>query len=290
MEQDNPLNLLTVDLEEWFVVEIFSERFEMNQWEELPSTVVRNTRRLLSLFERHDVRATFFVLGWIAQRYPDLLQELVNRGHEVACHSFGHRRVDKMSVDDFRRDTEMAVDAIVKAIGNRPAGYRAPSWSINDSIPWAFQTLAELGFEYDSSLFPIKHDIYGIPDGPRRPFKMTFDNGRYLYELPASTVRVLGRNIPLAGGGFFRHSPYWYSRRMVRKLNSMGQPAVVYIHPWEFDPDPPRITGLSTLQKYRTYSSTSLLLYKFNKLLKDFEFTTVSDYLYRFKKRRIGFR
>ena len=289
MEQNNPLNLLTVDLEEWFVVEIFSERFEMTQWEELPSTVVRNTRRLLSLFERYDVRATFFVLGWIAQRYPDLLQELVNRGHEVACHSFGHRRVDKMSADDFRRDTEMAIDAIVKAIGNRPAGYRAPSWSINDSIPWAFQILADLGFEYDSSLFPIKHDIYGIPDGPRRLFKMTFDNGRYLYELPASTVRVLGKNIPLAGGGFFRHSPYWYSRRMVRKLNATGQPAVVYIHPWEFDPDPPRITGLSTLQKYRTYSSTSLLLYKFNKLLKDFEFTTVSDYLYRIKKRRIGF-
>ena len=289
MEQNNPLNLLTVDLEEWFVVEIFSERFEMTRWEELPSTVVRNTRRLLSLFERYDVRATFFVLGWIAQRYPDLLQELVNRGHEVACHSFGHRRVDKMSADDFRRDTEMAIDAIVKAIGNRPAGYRAPSWSINDSIPWAFQILADLGFEYDSSLFPIKHDIYGIPDGPRRLFKMTFDNGRYLYELPASTVRVLGKNIPLAGGGFFRHSPYWYSRRMVRKLNATGQPAVVYIHPWEFDPDPPRITGLSTLQKYRTYSSTSLLLYKFNKLLKDFEFTTVSDYLYRIKKRRIGF-
>jgi len=184
----------------------------------------------------------------------------------------------------------MAVEAIAKAIGLRPVGYRAPSWSINTTIPWAFETLAELDFEYNSSIFPIKHDIYGVSEGLRQLFKMNLDNGRSLYEIPASTYRVFGRNIPIAGGGFLRYAPYWYSNRMINRLNQQRQPAVVYIHPWEADPKPPRVEGLSFFQRYRSYGSTSIMYHKLERLVSDFSFTTMSDYVRHQKKRRIGFR
>ena len=151
-------NILTVDLEEWFVVEILSERYTINDWNDLPSTVEANVRRLLELFRRRNARATWFVLGWIAARYPLLLQEIARDGHEIACHSYSHRRVDLMDQSAFRRDTERAIEALEKATGERPAGYRAPSWSINSRTAWAFETLADLGFVYDSSIFPIKRD------------------------------------------------------------------------------------------------------------------------------------
>jgi len=160
---DSEVNLLTVDLEEWFVVEALSERYNRDRWQEMPSTLVKNSLRLLELFRRHDVRATFFVLGYCAEMYPDLIAEIHANGHEIACHSYFHRRVDQLDPQEFRLDTRRAVNAIVKACGDRPIGYRAPSWSINDSVPWAFEILSELGFEYDSSIFPIKHDLYGMP-------------------------------------------------------------------------------------------------------------------------------
>lgn len=287
---DQTLNFLTVDLEEWFVVDILSDCITFDDWDSLPSTIVPNSRRLLDLFRRHDVTATWFVLGWSAQKYPQLIREIFDQGHEIACHGYRHLRVDRMDPDSFRKDTEMAVEAIAKAIGLRPVGYRAPSWSINATIPWAFETLAELDFEYDSSIFPIKHDIYGAPGGPRQLFKMNFDNGRSLYEIPASTYRVFGRNIPIAGGGFLRHAPYWYSNRMINKLNRREQPAVVYLHPWEIDPKPPRVEGLSFFQRYRSYGSTSIMYRKLERLVSDFSFTTMSDYVRQQKKRRIGFR
>jgi polysaccharide deacetylase family protein (PEP-CTERM system associated) len=272
------------------VVEIFHDRFKSSDWEDQKSTLIANTRRILKLFARHDASATFFVIGWAADKFPALMQEIVDHGHEIGCHSYYHRRVDSLTPEEFREDTERAMDAIVRAIGNRPFGYRAPSWSMGEATPWAFETLANLDFLYDSSIFPIKHDLYGLPNGPRELFKMAFDNGKELWELPASTFRILGKNIPLAGGGFFRHSPFWYSRRLIRQLNEKGQPAVVYIHPWEFDPDPPKLDGLTTLQKFRSYSSTSTLLYKFDRLLSSFKFTTIHSYLHEKNRRRIGFQ
>ena len=282
-------NLLTVDLEEWFVVEIFSGRYDREQWPELDSTVVKNSRRLMDLFARKQVHATWFVLGWCAERYPDLMREIVDRGHEISCHSFFHRRVDSLDAETFRQDTLRASKAIFDAVGFRPLGYRAPSWSINASIPWAFEVLADLGFEYDSSIFPIKHDLYGMPDGPRTMFKMTFDNGKSLWEIPSSTYRILGRNIPVSGGGYLRHSPYWYSRAMINRLNRQEQPVVIYVHPWEIDADLPRLGGLTPLQRIRTYGSTRVFYHKLNRLLSDFEFCTVSDYLRQATKRKIGF-
>lgn len=287
---DKTANLLTVDLEEWFAADILSDRFAFDDWDSLPSTVIPNSYRLLELFRRCNATATWFVLGWSAQKYPHLMREIFDEGHEIACHSYRHFRVDRMDRDSFRKDTEMAVEAIVKAIGLRPIGYRAPSWSINATVPWAFETLAELDFEYDSSIFPVKHDIYGVPGGPRRLFKMRFDNGRSLYEIPASTYRLFGRNIPIAGGGFFRHAPYWYSRQVIRRLNRQGQPVVVYIHPWEIDPNPPRAKGLSFLQRYRSYGSTPIMYRKLERLLRDFRFTSMYDYVCQQKKRQIGFR
>jgi polysaccharide deacetylase family protein (PEP-CTERM system associated) len=287
---ESEVNLLTVDLEEWFVAEALTERYHRDQWKEMPSTLEKNSLRLLELFRRHNVRATFFVLGYCAEMYPDLVAEIHANGHEIACHSYFHRRVDQLDPQEFRLDTRRAVNAIVKACGDRPLGYRAPSWSINDSVPWAFEILSELGFEYDSSIFPIKHDLYGMPKGPREMFRMKFDEGRFLYEIPASTYRLLWWNLPIAGGGYLRHIPYWYSRRIIRRLNRCGQPAVVYIHPWEIDPEPPPVAGLSAVQRLRTYGSTATLVMKLEKLLSDFRFTTIQHYIQKQRQRKIGFR
>ena len=286
----NDLNLLTVDLEEWFVVEALAGRHSYEGWERLPSTVEKNCYRLLELFRRHDVRATFFVLGYCAERFPQLIETIHAAGHEVACHSFFHRRVDSLDREEFRLDTRRAMNAITRACGVRPLGYRAPSWSINDSVGWAFEELSDLGFEYDSSIFPIKHDLYGMPKGPREMFRMKFESGRFLYEIPASTYRLAWWNLPIAGGGYLRHCPYWYTSRIIRRLNRAGRPAVVYVHPWEIDPDPPAIEGLSRLQKLRTYGSTSILLAKLERLLSDFRFSTVMHYIQQRRQQRIGFR
>jgi len=282
-------NVLTVDLEEWFVVEALAGRYPQDEWKELPSTLERNTTRLLQVFQRYDVRATFFVLGYCAERFPDLIAEIYANGHEVACHSYTHRRVDQLDPEEFRLDTRRAVNAIIKACGARPLGFRAPSWSINDSVPWAFEILSELGFEYDSSIFPIKHDLYGMPKGPRELFRMKLSEGRFLYELPASTYRLLWWNLPIAGGGYLRHCPYWYSRRMIERINRRGKPAVVYIHPWEVDPEPPPVSGLSSVQRLRMFGSTGILGIKLEKLLRDFSFTTALHYIQKQRKRKIGF-
>ena len=282
-------NLLTVDLEEWFVAEILTSRYSYDDWSGLKSTVVKNTYRLLELFRQKNVSATFFVLGWCAEKYPDLLKDIVAEGHEIGCHSFYHRRVDTLTRDSFRTDIENATEAIASACGARPRGFRAPSWSINETNPWAFEVLAELGYEYDSSIFPIKHDIYGVPNGPTDTIKMTLESGRTLWEIPASTYRLLGRNIPVSGGGYLRHSPYWYSRMMIKLINRQRRPAVIYVHPWEIDPDPPVIEGLGSVGKMRSGGSTGLLMIKLEKLLSDFEFITCSDHLALKRKRQIGF-
>lgn len=282
-------NLLTVDLEEWYVVEALVDRLEVDEWPRLQSTVDRNTRRLLDLFARKRVQATFFLLGWVAERHPELMRLIADHGHEIACHSYSHRRVDTMTRESFREDTQRALDAISATTGIRPIGYRAPSWSINETDRWALEVLSEMDFEYDSSVFPIKHDLYGIPQGPRDMVKLELENGRSILEIPASTHRFMGQNMPLGGGGYLRHSPYWHTRRMIRKLNRDGRPAIVYIHPWEIDPNPPEIPGLSSVQKLRMYGSTDTLEMKLDRLLEEFEFTTMVDFVRYARQRPIGF-
>ncbi|MCD6248822.1 MAG: DUF3473 domain-containing protein [candidate division Zixibacteria bacterium] len=282
-------NLLTVDLEEWFIVESLQNRFGFDDWLGLPSTVETNCNRLLHLMHTHNVRATWFVVGWCAEHHPHLIRRIAEAGHEIACHSYRHQRVDLLTPEEFREDTQRANRAIFEACGVKPVGYRAPSWSLSEQVSWAFEILAELGFEYDSSIFPIKHDLYGMPAGPRQLFRMSFEHDRFLYELPASTVHRWGQNIPFGGGGYLRHSPYWYTRRQVRRANAVGESVVVYIHPWEIDPEPPRIDNLSWLQRFRTYGSTGTLLEKLNRLLADFEFIAVTDYIRQTTRSHIGF-
>ncbi len=283
-------NILTVDCEEWFVAETLSGKISHQDWDALPSTVEKNSHRLLNLFNKYHLKATWFMLGWVASKFPYLVREIEGEGHEIACHSYGHRRVDLMSKEEFYEDTIRAVEAIVRATNNKPIGYRAPSWSINKTSAWAFDILSEIGFEYDSSVFPIKHDIYGVPDGPCHTVKLKSSSNRIFYEVPASTFKLFGKNIPIAGGGHFRHSPLWYSKMIINMMNKKGHPAMVYIHPWELDPDPPKISGLSRLQRFRMYGSTSLLEYKFDKLLSSYQFTPIMNFIQQLKRRQIGFR
>lgn len=282
-------NILTVDLEDWFVVENLKQKISSDQWNQFPSRIEDTTHCLLELFDKHNVRATFFVLGWIAENFPDLINEIAGLGHEIACHSFSHTRVDLLGEHAFREDTQRAIEIITNVSSIMPIGYRAPSWSINSSIPWAFEILAELGFKYDSSVFPIKHDIYGEPSAPRQIFRKKLESGRTIFEIPASTIQLFGKNMPVCGGGYLRHSPYWYTAKMVRKLNKENQPAVVYIHPWELDEDQPRVEGLSMFQKFRQYGSISILRKKIEKLLGEFDFIPAGDYINIVARKKIGF-
>ncbi len=282
-------NILTVDLEEWFVVENLKDNIKYSDWDELPSRVVGNAERLLELFDRHGVRATFFVLGWVADRFPHLIQNIALSGHEIACHSFRHIMVNKVEKDVFQSDTEMAIQAIKRACGIAPAGYRAPSWSIDSSTPWAFEILARLGFTYDSSIFPVKHDIYGDPMGPKEIFRMRLESGRLLFEVPASTINIFGKNLPICGGGYLRHSPLWYTCKVIDKLNRENKPAVVYVHPWELDMELPRLKGLTMFQRYRQYGSISTLMRKLERLLSEFEFGPAGAYVEKLTRKPIGF-
>ena len=283
------LNILTVDLEDWFVVENLKENIDSQEWEKLPSRMEKTTEKLLDLFDTYGVRATFFVLGWIAEKYPRLINEIAVLGHEIGCHSYRHRRVDTMTPQEFKEDTKRAIDIIAEASGSLPIGYRAPSWSINSRVMWAYDILAELGFMYDSSVYPIKHDIYGEPDGPRTIFRLKTKSGKKIYEIPASTVSIMGKNFPVGGGGYLRHSPLWFTTKMIKKLNEHNLPAIVYIHPWEFDENQPRLQGVSWLQKYRQYGSTSTLIKKMEILLDSFDFCPAADYIKNIVRKPIGF-
>ena len=282
-------NILTVDLEDWLVVENLKDNIRYEEWDGLPERVVKSTNRLLELFDYYDVRATFFVLGWIAEKHPRLIYDVSSMGHEIACHSYRHGRIDSLTEEQFREDTQKAVKAIEEACGVTPVGYRAPSWSINSKIPWAFEVLAEMDFLYDSSVYPIKHDIYGEPGGPKKIVRIELESGRYIHEVPASTVNILGKNFPVGGGGYLRHSPFWFTKKMINRLNQDNRPAVIYIHPWEIDERQPRVEGLTAFQKYRQYGSINTIEKKMELLLQTFDFSTVRDYIRRLVRKPIGF-
>ena len=234
------INALTIDVEDYYQVEAFTKVIDRSTWETYPSRVVQNTRRILELLDRKDVRATFFVLGWVAQRQPALVAEIAARGHEIACHGYGHQLVYQLTPDEFSADLRQAVEVIGTACPSAEIlGYRAPSFSITDRSLWALEILGDLGFKYDSSIFPIAgHDLYGMPDAPRHASQIT----ARLQEFPVSTVRFAGRNWPVAGGGYFRFFPLWLTRLAIRRINAENQPAIVYLHPWEFDPEQPRVS------------------------------------------------
>ena len=268
------VNALTVDVEDYFQVSAMAPHIARNTWDSQPCRVERNVQRLLALFSQHQARATFFTLGWIAERYPQLVREIVAGGHELASHGYGHLRASEQSRDDFTQDVKRA-KALLEDIGGKAVrGYRAPSFSIGHTNPWAFDVLLEAGYKYSSSVYPVQHDHYGMPDAPRFPYAARPG----LIEIPITTTRVMGRNLPAGGGGYFRLAPYKLSRWALRRVNTIDQrPAIFYMHPWEIDPDQPRVAGTDMKTRFRHYVNLSKTESRLGRLLHDFEWGRVDE-------------
>lgn len=372
-------NILTIDLEDYFQVHAFSRVIRYEDWDKFGCRIERNTDRLLDILNvvtqnskldhsityslnnslTQRVKATFFVLGWIAERYPGLVRRIQKEGHEIACHGYAHQLVYTQSRDEFRQDIKRAKSILEDITGSEVIGYRAPSYSITNKSQWAFEVLVEEGFKYDSSIFPIRHDFYGMPDAPRFPFvvslsgnsnvefsvlnfefntaslnngntaapnnslthslinpssdvsepqhgstaalnnsltqspnnsipnnskfiiqnsKLNVQNSPFIIEFPISTVKVFGQNFPISGGGYFRLLPYSIIRKAFRSINKKEQkPFIFYLHPWEIDPEQPRVNGLSSRSKFRHYVNLDKTEERFRRLLKDFNFSSVKE-------------
>ncbi|HEX8256637.1 MAG TPA: XrtA system polysaccharide deacetylase [Allosphingosinicella sp.] len=261
------INALSVDVEDWFQVGAFENVIARDSWDGLAHRVERNGDAVLALFDQARVKGTFFTLGWVAQRYPALVRRIAEAGHEVASHGWDHRRVFTLSAAEFRADLERARIAIEDACGHSPAGYRAPSFSIDARTPWAHRVLAEEGYAYSSSVAPVRHDHYGWPEAPRFAFRPV--EGERLIELPVTTVEVAGRRLAAGGGGFFRLLPYRFSSWAVGRVNRVEQrPAIFYFHPWEIDPGQPRVEAAPLRSRLRHYTNLSAMQPKLLKLLK----------------------
>lgn len=260
-------NALTIDVEDYFQVSAMAPYIRRDEWDSRECRVERNVDRILALLAQHDIRATFFTLGWIAERYPQLVRQIVAQGHELASHGYGHQRASELARDAFRDDIVRAKHLLEDLGGVAVQGYRAPSFSIGEANLWAFDSLQAAGYRYSSSIYPIKHDHYGMPDAPR--FAHTVADG--LLEIPVSTLRLRGRNLPSSGGGYFRLLPYALSRWMIAKLNADDrQPAIFYFHPWEIDADQPRVAGIDLKTRFRHYVNIPRMAQRLDGLMGDF--------------------
>jgi polysaccharide deacetylase family protein (PEP-CTERM system associated) len=246
------LNAFSVDLEEYFQVANFDHVIDRRRWPELPSRAVAQTHRILDLCDQTGTRATFFVLGWVAERQPDLLREIAARGHEIACHGYGHELLYQIGPERFREDVKRARGIIERVIGARVEGYRAPSFSITQRSLWALEILAEQGFRFDSSIFPVRHHRYGIPDFPREPVRLELPSGQRIVEFPLTTLAWGPLRLPLAGGGYLRLLPFALLRWGIGRLVASERPTVLYVHNWEIDPDQPR-QDVSALVRFNHY-------------------------------------
>jgi polysaccharide deacetylase family protein (PEP-CTERM system associated) len=264
-------NALTIDLEDYFHVSAYAGRVRKDEWDSYPSRVAHNTDRLLEILDQHNCLATFFVLGWVAEKKPEIVARVAAAGHEIACHSMLHRRIFDLTPQEFRDDTRRAKSAIEGAAGKKVFGYRAPSFSIVRKSAWALEILAEEGFHYDSSIFPVEHPSYGIPDAPRTPYWINTPKGRIL-EFPMSTLAIGSVRSPIGGGAYLRLLPYRYTRWSIRRLNRQEHSSVcVYIHPWELDPEQPRMGG-DPSARVRHYFGLGGTETKLLRLLRDFKF------------------
>jgi polysaccharide deacetylase family protein (PEP-CTERM system associated) len=273
------LNILTIDVEDYFQVAALATAFEYEDWSNQALRVESNTKRLLDLFDEAQIKATHFILGWVAERCPELVKEIHNRGHEVASHGYSHQFIYSQTPDVFREETHRSKAILEDIIGEPIYGYRAASYSITKQSLWALDILAEAGFTYDSSIFPIRHDRYGIPGTPTEPYMLQTHSGHQLIEMPLSTERVLGQTFPIAGGGYFRLYPYWFSRLIYRYRVKKKQPFIFYLHPWEIDPEQPKITNISTLSKFRHYNNLDVCETRLHKLLNEFQFGTMEAHI-----------
>lgn len=273
------LNAMTVDVEDYFHVSALSEVIERSAWDTMDYRAERNTDRLLALFAAHGLRATFFVLGWVTKKSPALVKRIHAAGHEVACHGLTHELVYRQTPEVFRQETRDSKAMLEDLIGAPVLGYRAASYSITARSLWAIDILCELGFRYDSSIFPIAHDRYGIPGASTRPGLMHGKDGASIVEFPLSTAQLFGRRVPVAGGGYFRLLPYWFTRWGLRSINERDdQPFIFYLHPWEIDADQPRFKA-SRLSRFRHYTNLDVCEARLTRLIKEFKFTTVKDVL-----------
>ena len=279
------LSALTVDVEDYFQVEAFAEHVTFESWGQFPSRVADNTRRVMEIFADLDVRATLFIVGWVAERDPALVREMAAAGHEIACHSYRHRHICRLTPQEFREDTRRAIRTLEDASGQKVVGYRAPTFSIMKQSLWALEILADEGITYDASVFPIRHDLYGIPDAPRFPFSWKLPSGRSMDEFPATTVRLSGMNLATGGGGYLRILPLWYTQWALNRVRRRdGQPAMVYFHPWEIDPGQPHIPA-TWKSRLRHYSNLRSMERRVRAVVRHGNFAPMRDVLIQEKAR-----
>jgi polysaccharide deacetylase family protein (PEP-CTERM system associated) len=268
-------NAMTVDVEDYFQVSAFERYISRDSWDKLPHRVENNIDLILSLFNDHNIRATFFTLGWVAERHPQMMRRIADAGHEIASHGYEHVRVTNQDRDSFRKDIVDTRRLLEDISGKLVTGYRAASFSINAENHWAHEELELAGYKYSSSIYPIHHDLYGIPGAGRFPYKPGAGN---LLEIPISTLEWRGTRFPCGGGGYFRLFPYAVSRYMIRQLNqNEQQPSIFYFHPWELDPAQPRIGGLDLKTRFRHYNNLGRMQAKFSRLLEDFNWGCMQD-------------
>ena len=272
-------NAMTVDVEDYFHVASLSQSIDRSSWGRLETRVRENNDILLDAFDQAGVSATFFVLGWVAEKHPEIVTAICERGHELACHGYSHKLIYEQSRGEFAEEARKAKAILEDLSGRTVKGYRAASYSITDKSLWAIEELLAAGFEYDSSIVPVRHDYYGLPDAKPYPYRIAMPDGQLLTEFPPATIELLGKRISIAGGGYFRIFPYWFSRWGMRSLNRTHRvPFSFYIHPWEVDPEQPRV-NTSAKSAFRHYTNLEKCRDRLLRLLKDFEFTTMSDVL-----------
>ena len=275
-------NALTIDVEDYFQVSAFAPHIARSEWNTRECRVERNIDGILEMLARHDTKATFFTLGWIAERYPQLVRQIVKEGHELASHGYGHERATDQTEEAFFADIQLAKIVLEDLADSEINGYRAPSFSIGTENLWAFDCLARAGYRYSSSIYPIRHDHYGMPDSPRFAYEVRPG----LMEIPITTLRVLNRNFPSSGGGYFRLLPYALSRWMLCRVNGHDrEPGIFYFHPWEIDTGQPRIAGISSKTRFRHYVNIDRMEGRVNQLLRDFKWGRMDQiFLDRFTK------
>lgn len=267
---------MTIDVEDYFQVSAFAPNIKFEEWPDWPLRVERNTNTILELFEEKNTKGTFFILGWVAERCPDLIRKIADAGHEIASHGMTHQLVYNQSPITFKEETIRSKKLIEDIIGKEVKGYRAASYSVTPRSLWALEILIDAGFSYDSSIFPVHHDRYGMPGAPLNIHTAQTVDTKQIVEFPLTSASFMGRRLPVAGGGYFRIYPYTFSRIMLKRAaKEIDQPFIFYLHPWEVDPDQPRIPGASALSRFRHYTNLSRCLPRLSKLMDDFEFTTV---------------
>lgn len=270
MSQSAIINAMTVDVEDYFHVSAFEHRFDRSQWDQQECRLERNMENILGLLARYDIKATFFTLGWVAERYPGVIRTLVESGHELACHSYWHKRASSQSRTEFVEEIIDTKKLLEDIAGMAITGYRAPSYSIGADNLWAHEELMHAGYRYSSSIYPIAHDHYGMPSAPRFAYH-PIDDSEFL-EIPITTAYVLNRRLPAGGGGYFRFFPYALSKAMLQKVNNKEkQPGIFYFHPWEIDPGQPRQHGIDFKTRFRHYLNLNNTEARLNRLFGDFQ-------------------